>query len=257
MTKVVILAGGFGTRLAEYTSKIPKPMVPIGGIPILHHIINIYSSHGFTDFTIALGYKSDVIKSYFLDRSKFLFDFSVSLSSGDLTNHLTRDLYNIDVRLSDTGLHTMTGGRLIALRPQLNSTFMLTYGDGLSNVDISKLLSFHKSHGKICTITAVRPPARFGELVLDDQQTVIAFDEKPQMSSGWINGGFMVLEPEFLDFISDSSMMLEREPFQKLASLGQLVAFKHEGFWQCMDTKRDLDTLERLWSSEGRCPWLF
>ena len=255
--KIVILAGGFGTRLSEYTDKIPKPMVEIGGKPILFHIMNIYSHFGHKDFYIALGYKSELIKEYFLNYRILSSDFKINLDSGKIE---PKEVENLDwnVTLANTGLNTMTGGRLKRLKSLIgNETFMLTYGDGLANIDIEKLLAFHKSHGKLATLTAVHPVARFGELNIDGER-ITSFKEKPtaQTSQGWINGGFFVLEPEFIDLIEGDSMILEREPLESAAKAGQLMAYKHNDFWQCMDTKRDRDSLEELYISE-KAPWAF
>ena len=251
--KVVILAGGFGTRLQEYTSLIPKPMVTIGDKPIIWHIMNYYASFGHTDFYCALGYKSQVVKDFFLNYKFLNSDFSVNLSTGSYIplNYQTLDW---NVSLIDTGISSMTGGRLKRLQPYLqNSTFMLTYGDGLSNINLERLLEFHRSHGKMVTVSAVHPSARFGELVLNND-LVTSFQEKPQINQGWINGGFFVVEPEFLSLIENDSTVLEKSPLEMAAANGELVAFKHTDFWQCMDTKRDVDYLEKLWQS-GNAPW--
>lgn len=250
--KVILLAGGFGTRLSEYTDVTPKPMVTIGGKPMLLHIMNSYAHFGFTDFVVALGYKAEVIKSFFLNYATINSDFTVDLSSGDVTP-FNFSTVNWKVTLVDTGLHTMTGGRLRRLKQYIgDETFMLTYGDGLSNININDLLSFHKSHGKLMTVSAVRPGARFGELELNGS-SVSRFVEKPQLHDGWINGGFFVVDPKFLDFIDDDQTLLERQPMETAALNNQLMAFKHDGFWQCMDSKRDRDSLEYLWSQGA--PW--
>ncbi|WP_078129394.1 glucose-1-phosphate cytidylyltransferase [Leptospira alexanderi] len=243
--KTVILCGGLGTRLSEETTIKPKPMVEIAGKPILWHIMKIYEHYGFGDFVLALGYKGEVIKDYFLNYHARMSDLTVSLKSGtvDYSNPTAEDW---KVQLIDTGALTMTGGRLLRLKNHLKETFMVTYGDGVSDVDIQKLVSFHKSHGKLATVTAVRPPVRFGELSISGDQ-VIRFQEKPQAEEGWINGGFFVFEPEILNYIEDESTMLERAPLEKLAKLGQLMSFRHPGYWQCMDTLRDKQTLEELW----------
>jgi len=230
--KVIILAGGFGTRLAEYTDTIPKPMVPIGGKPIIHHIMQFYANYGHTDFYIALGYKGEVIKKYF--------------------NKIKNDW---KVNLIDTGPNTMTGGRIKRLQKLIgNETFMLTYGDGLSNININNLISFHKSHGKLVTISAVRPPARFGSLKLDGSK-VLNFKEKSQLTESWINGGFFVIEPNFLNIIENDETVLEKEPLEKITSNNELMAFKHEGFWQCMDHKLDKDLLDEM-CKKNKAPWL-
>ncbi|AXR65034.1 glucose-1-phosphate cytidylyltransferase [Leptospira mayottensis] len=250
--KTVILCGGLGTRLSEETTIKPKPMVEIAGKPILWHIMKIYEHYGFGDFVLALGYKGEVIKDYFLNYHARMSDLTVSLKSGivDYSNPTAEDW---KVQLIDTGALTMTGGRLLRLKNHLKETFMVTYGDGVSDVDIRKLVSFHKSHGKLATVTAVRPPVRFGELSISGDQ-VIRFQEKPQAEEGWINGGFFVFEPEVLNYIEDESMMLERAPLEKLAKLGQLMSFRHPGYWQCMDTLRDKQTLEELWL-QNKAPW--
>ena len=251
--KVAILAGGLGTRLTEETESRPKPMVEIGGRPILWHIMKIYAHHGFKDFFIALGYKGDVIKRYFLDYAKLNSSFTVNLSSGDVMRR-GGGVEDWTVHLADTGIQSMTGGRLKRLAPQLGrETFMATYGDGVSNVDLEALLRFHRSHGKLVTVTAVRPPARFGGLVFDGDQ-IVEFTEKPQVGEGWINGGFFVIEPAALDYIAGDDSHWEREPMERLAAEGQLMAYRHGDFWQCMDTIRDLRLLEGLYSS-GQAPW--
>ena len=252
--KTVILCGGLGTRLSEETQVKPKPMVEVGSRPILWHIMKIYELHGLSDFVLALGYKGEVIKDYFLNYHARLSDLTVHLKNGriDYSNPTAEDWR---VSLIDTGAATMTGGRLLRLRSHLASggTFMLTYGDGVSNVDISALLAFHRSHGRIATVTAVRPPVRFGELTIEEKR-VTHFQEKPQAGEGWINGGFFVFEPAVFDFIADDTTMLERAPLERLAQEKQLMVFQHPGFWQCMDTLRDKTMLEELWSS-GKAPW--
>ena len=252
--KVVILAGGFGTRISEYTENIPKPMIPIGGFPILWHIMNIYSNYGFNDFNIALGYKGEIIKEYFFKQKIFNSDFTIDLSSGDIQYHQT-NASKWKVTLVNTGLNSMTGGRIKRMKSYIgNDTFLLTYGDGLSNVNIKELIEFHKSHGKMVTVTAVHPVARFGELNLDEDK-VNWFKEKPQTAKGWINGGFFVIEPEFLNYIKSDNTILEKEPLEEIAKKGELMAYKHDGFWQCMDTRRDKDLLEEMWKSP-RPHWL-
>jgi glucose-1-phosphate cytidylyltransferase len=253
LTKVVILAGGLGTRLTEETETRPKPMVEIGGKPILWHIMKLYAHHGFKEFVIALGYKGEVIKRYFLDYAKLQSNFTVNLSSGDVLRH-GGPPDDWTVHLVDTGAATNTGGRLKRLKHVLGGeTFMATYGDGVSNVDISALMNWHRRHGKPATATAVRPPARFGGLVLDGDG-IAEFTEKPQIGEGWINGGFFVIEPEALEYIADDQTSWEREPLERLAAEGKLMAYRHGEFWQCMDTLRDLRLLEGLWSS-GNAPW--
>ena len=250
--KVVLLAGGYGTRLSEYTNLIPKPMVSIGGKPILWHIMNCYSKYKYNDFYVALGYKAEKIREYFINYHSLNSDLTVSLANGDINFHSNESL-PWQVSLIDTGIDTLTGGRLLRLKQYVSDgTFMLTYGDGLSDVEIDKLVSFHKHHGKMVTMTAVRPNARFGELTINDN-FISKFEEKPQLHDGWINGGFFVIEPKFFDLIDTEDEMLEKSPLEKAANMGELMAYKHDGFWQCMDTKRDRDRLEALWKSGA--PW--
>ena len=252
--KVVILAGGFGTRLAEETDRIPKPMVEIGGKPILWHIMKIYSHWGFNEFVIAAGYKAEVIKEYFLNYYALNSDITVNLSTGEVSFFGGRKKENWIVHIIDTGLYTNTGGRVKRLEKFIGrQRFMLTYGDGVANINIKKLLEFHEKVGKIATITAVRPPARFGGIIFDGD-LVAKFTEKPQIGEGWINGGFMVFEPEIFDWIEGDHTSLEADVLEELAQEGQLAAYKHEGFWQCMDTLRDKRLLEKLWA-EGSAPW--
>jgi glucose-1-phosphate cytidylyltransferase len=252
--KTVILCGGLGTRLSEETQIKPKPMVEIGGRPMLWHIMKIYESHGFNDFTLALGYKGEVIKDYFLNYHALQSDLTVHLQGGqvDYSNPTAEDWR---VSMIDTGANSMTGGRLLRLKPHLESggTFMLTYGDGVSDVDLTALLAFHRSHGRLATVTAVRPPVRFGELSIEKNR-VTKFQEKPQAKEGWINGGFFVFEPGVFDFISDDSTLLEREPLEQIAKKGELMVYQHPGYWQCMDTVRDKATLEDLWMND-KAPW--
>jgi glucose-1-phosphate cytidylyltransferase len=251
--KVAILAGGMGSRIAEETDIKPKPMVEIGGRPILWHIMQHYSHYGYKDFAIALGYKGEYIKRYMIDFGLAESDLTVDISSGDVLRHGNRRP-DWTVDLVDTGLNTMTGGRIKRLQPLLQgTTFMLTWGDGVANVDIPELIKFHRSHGKLATVTAVRPPARFGHMVFEGDQ-VREFSEKPQASEGWINGAFFVLEPGIFDYIEGDQTSWEREPMEKLARDGQLMAYRHGGFWQCMDTLRDKRLLETLWES-GSAPW--
>ena len=225
--KVILLAGGFGTRLSEHTETIPKPMINIAGKPMLLHIMKLYAKYGYKDFYIALGYKGEIIKKFF---NKKFFDWNINLV--------------------ETGENTMTGGRLKRLKKYIgNETFMMTYGDGLSNVNLKKLLKFHKKNKKLATLTTVRPPARFGVLKLNGQY-VSYFKEKSKLDEGWINGGFFVMEPEFLKFIKNDNTYLEREPLETATKKGQLIAFRHEGFWQCMDTKRDMDRLNKILNSK-------
>jgi glucose-1-phosphate cytidylyltransferase len=250
--KVVIFAGGLGSRLSEETESKPKPMVEIGGRPILWHIMKHYAHHGLKEFVIALGYRGEVIKRWFLDMAELDGSFTLSLGDRRVERH-DRPLDDWKLMLIDTGVETQTGGRLTRVAPLLRDcTFMLTYGDGLCDVDLGKLLAFHRAHGKLATVTAVRPPARFGELQFDGD-LVKRFSEKPQLGEGWINGGFFVLEPGVLDLIP-GDVHWEREPLERLAAAGQLMAYKHESFWQCMDTLREKRMLDSLWVS-GRAPW--
>jgi len=252
--KVVILAGGFGTRLSEYTETIPKPMVTIGGRPILWHIMNTYANFGHKDFYLALGYKSEIVKEFFLNYKNLNADFTINLLNGDINAHQSDEI-DWRVTLVETGINSMTGGRLKRMQKYIgNEPFLLTYGDGVSNIDIEALLKFHRSHGKMVTVSAVHPLARFGELGISNNQ-VISFQEKPQTTQGWINGGYFVIEPEFFDLIEGDETILEKAPLEIAAKSGELMAFHHDGFWQCMDTKRDRDSLENMWLS-GNPPWL-
>jgi len=251
--KVILLAGGFGSRLSEYTEAIPKPMVAVGGRPIVWHIMRTYAHFGHKDFYLALGYRADIIKEYFLHYRSMNADFSVDLATGRMTPHQT-DAADWRVTLVNTGLESMTGGRVKRMQRFIgNETSMLTYGDGVADIDLERLLAFHRSHGKMVTVTAVHPGARFGELEITGDR-VDSFQEKPQTKQGWINGGYFVIEPGFFDLIAGDATILEREPLEQAAKMGELMAFRHEGFWQCMDTKRDLDALENLWQS-GQAPW--
>ncbi|MDA9981082.1 glucose-1-phosphate cytidylyltransferase [Pelagibacterales bacterium] len=251
--KVILLAGGFGTRLGEYTDVVPKPMIEIGGKPVLLHIMNIYARFGHNEFYVALGYKSEVIKKFFINYKEIDSNLSIDLKKEDIEFYENK-MMSWNINLIDTGINTMTGGRVKRMKEFIgDETFMLTYGDGLSNIDIDSLIKFHRSHGKMITVSAVRPPARFGELELDDNK-VKSFEEKPQLQRGWINGGFFVVEPKFLDFIDDDNTLLEREPIEKATKEGELMAYKHEGFWQCMDNKRDLELLQKLWKTGA--PWI-
>jgi len=251
--KVIILAGGLGTRLAEYTDVIPKPMMPIGGRPIIWHIMHTYAKFGHKNFHVALGYKSEVIKDYFLNYRALNADFTVNLATGSVMSH-QYDEVDWRVTLVNTGDNSMTGGRVKRMRRYIgNETCMLTYGDGVADIDLDDLLSFHFNHGKMVTVSAVRPAARFGELEIDDRR-VISFREKPQLHEGWINGGFFVIEPEFFDYIEGDDTMLEREPLERAATEGELMAYLHKGFWHCMDTKRDHQKLEKMWMN-NQAPW--
>jgi glucose-1-phosphate cytidylyltransferase len=251
--KVAILAGGFGSRLAEETEIRPKPMVEIGGRPILWHIMRQYTHYGFKEFVIALGYKGEYIKKFFADYCSLSGDVFVDFSTRQIVTNGDANL-GWTVNLVETGLSTNTGGRIKRLANYLGEgTFMLTWGDGVSDINLCKLLAFHYSHGKLATLTAVRPPARYGHLDLDGCR-IVRFSEKPQASEGWINGAFFVLEPEVLDYIDGDDAQFEKEPLEKLARDGQLMAFQHESFWQCMDTLREKQILQRLWDSD-RAPW--
>ena len=251
--KTVIMAGGLGTRLSEETALKPKPMVEIGGRPILWHVMSTYSRYGFQEFVIACGYKGEVIKEYFSDFFFHHSDFTVDLRSGERTI-VRKSSPDWRVHLVDTGADSMTGGRLLRLKHLLDDgTFMMTYGDGLSDVQIDALVAFHRSHGKLATVTAVRPPARFGGIELDGDRVAV-FSEKPQTTIGWINGGFFVLEPGVLDYIDGQDVPFERAPLERLAADGELMAFRHDGFFQPMDTIREKRLLEELWDS-GHAPW--
>ncbi len=230
--KVVILAGGFGTRLSEYTDSIPKPMVPIGNKPIIEHIMEIYASYGHKEFFIALGYKGEIIKNYFKNFKK-----------------------NWKINLIDTGVDTYTGGRLLRLKKYLSKeTFLLTYGDGLSNIDINKLIKFHNEHKKIVTISAVRPPARFGSLSLNGSE-ILKFKEKTQLGESWINGGFFVMSPKFFKYLKNDKTVLESKPLETVTQIKEIKAYRHEGFWQCMDHKLDKDLLDQM-IKEKKAPWI-
>ncbi|MEJ7615970.1 MAG: glucose-1-phosphate cytidylyltransferase [Pyrinomonadaceae bacterium] len=251
--KVVILAGGLGTRLAEETEIKPKPMVEIGARPILWHIMKHYAFYGFKEFFVALGYKGEIIKRYFLDYHSLNGSMTINISNGTLEMH-EREGEDWVVHLMDTGQETNTGGRIKRLEPWLkDDTFMVTYGDGVCNVDLRDLLRFHRSHGRLATVTAVRPPARFGGLIFDGD-IVANFTEKPQIGEGWINGGFLILEPPVFEYLGGDHSVLEIDALERLATERQLAAYRHDEFWQCMDTLRDKRQLESLWQ-EGRAPW--
>lgn len=254
--KAVILAGGFGTRLSEETSVRPKPMVEIGGMPILWHIMKIYSAHGINDFIICCGYKAEMIKEYFFGHAMRSADITVDLANNEVEYH-TRSSEAWRVTLIDTGQNTMTGGRLKRVAEYIGSeTFCFTYGDGVSDIDVTKLVEFHRTQGRIGTLTAVQPPGRFGAFTLSaDQDQIVAFKEKPDGDGAWINGGFFVLEPDAIGYIEDDSSIWEREPLERLAQDGQLSAFRHGGFWQPMDTLRDKIVLDQMWES-GEAPWM-
>lgn len=251
--KIVILAGGLGTRLQEETTVKPKPMIEIGGKPVLWHIMKIYAAYGFHEFVVALGYKGEVIKDYFLNFHHRQSSLTVHTKDGSVTVH-DGQREDWTVHLLNTGLTTETGGRVKQAAQFVgNETFMLTYGDGVSNVDINKLLAFHKSHGLLATLTAVRPPARYGTMKFNNF-FISKFEEKPQTGEGWINGGFMVLEPEMARYIDNNTTIFERGPLERLAAEGKLAAYQHSGFWQCMDTLRDVRLLEDLWQTK-HAPW--
>ena len=251
--KVVILAGGLGSRLAEETEIKPKPMVEIGGRPILWHIMKHYAHFGIRDFYVALGYKGDVIKRFFVDYGTLAGGLTVKTATGHVAPH-SQGSDDWNVHLIETGANTSTGGRVKRLASHLQEgTFLATYGDGVSDVNIDDLLRFHRSHGKLATLTAERPPARFGGLVFKGD-LVAEFTEKPQIGEGWINGGFFVLVPGIFDHLPGDQTSLEAHAMEHLARIGQLAAYRHEGFWQCMDTLRDLRLLESLWQ-QGKAPW--
>lgn len=252
--KAVILAGGFGTRLSEYTDSVPKPMVFIGEKPAVLHIMDHYASFGISEFVIAVGYKSEQIKDFFMGLATRYESLEIDVASQKFSKLGKSGDRNWKVSIIETGKSSMTGGRLLRLKELLrDEPFLFTYGDGLSNVNIEDLIEAHRSSKSTATVTAVRPTARFGELIISDG-SVTSFKEKPQLDQGWINGGYFVMEPEVFDYLSNDQTVLEQEPLTKMASLGKLGAFRHEGFWQCMDTKRDLEYLRELWS-EGSAPW--
>ena len=249
----MILCGGLGTRLSEETMVKPKPMVEIGGQPILWHIMKIYAAYGFNEFILALGYRGEMIKDYFVNYRYRSRDLTVNLAEGNVTVH-DRDGEDWEVHLLDTGADTNTGGRVRQAAKLIgNETFMMTYGDGVCDLDVRRLVEFHQARGKLATVTAVRPPARFGGIVFDGDR-VARFAEKPQVGEGWINGGFFVLEPQVTEYVADDTTLWEGRPMERLVAEGQLVAYRHEGFWQCMDTLRDVRNLESLWQS-GKAAW--
>lgn len=251
--KVAILAGGYGTRLAEETEVRPKPMVEIGGRPILWHIMKHYDHFGFSQFVIALGYKGEYIKKYFVDYCSFDGDLTLDFHTGGVRRE-NGTKPNWTVQLIDTGVETATAGRIKRLKPHLgNETFMLTWGDGVSDIDLHDLLAFHRSHGRLATMTAVRPVARFGHIEMEGDQ-IVQFAEKPQTHEGWINGAFFVVEPGIFDYIGGDDTSWEKGPLENLAEDGQLMAYRHTSFWQCMDTLRDKYYLQQMWES-GRAPW--
>lgn len=253
LMKTAILAGGHGSRLEEETAARPKPMVEIGGKPLLWHLMNIYSAHGYRDFLVACGYRGEMIKEYFHHFALQNSDYVIDMKSGAV-NVVNESKVDWRVGVIDTGVETMTGGRLLRLRPWIgDGAFMVTYGDGVGDVDVASLVAFHRSHGKLATLTAVRPPARFGSLALDGDN-VREFAEKPQTGEGWINGGFFVFEAGVFDYLDGDDTSLEQEPLERLAREGQLMAFRHQGFWQPMDTLRERRLLESLWAA-GNAPW--
>jgi glucose-1-phosphate cytidylyltransferase len=249
---VVVLAGGHGTRLREETAVRPKPMVEIGGKPILWHIMKIYDHYGFTRFVIPVGYKGHLVKEFFLGYRDRFADFTIELAAGELAHH-SRSPEDWSVTVVDTGPDTQTGGRIKRLADHLDGRFMVTYGDGVSDVDVKALMDFHEGHGKLASMTVVRPPARFGAVDLDGDR-VAEFTEKSQAHGGWINGGFMVFEREVLSLIADDETVLEQSPLESLAQRGELMAYQHSGFWEPMDTQRDLDHLNEQWT-KGTAPW--
>ena len=251
--KIVILAGGYGTRLSELTNDIPKPMVEIGGYPILWHIMNIYASQGFKDFVIALGYKANVVKKFFHDYYLNHSDLTVNLNDGSMQYINSRKL-DWKVTLVDTGLDTMTGGRIKRLAPYLQDQFMLTYGDGLSNVNLQKLFDSHNKSNKEVTLTTIHPTSRYGKLEIAEDGSITRFIEKPEFGGDWINGGYFVMEPRFLSRIEGDETILERDPLVSACVANQLNAYKHAGFWHCMDTLRDRNELNDMWRS-GAVPW--
>ena len=251
--KVVILAGGLGTRLAEETEIKPKPMLEIGGHPLLWHIMKHYAHYGMKEFYIALGYRGDAIKRFFMDYYSLNGSITIDLASGSVDTH-DRECEDWIVHLKNTGLESNTGGRVHRLKPYLSDgTFMVTYGDGVADINLQELLAFHRSHGRLATVTAVRPPARFGGLIFEGDM-VVDFTEKPQIGEGWINGGFLVLEPEIFNYLEGDHSSLEADALERVAADNQLAGYRHQGFWQCMDTLRDKRLLESLWH-ERRAPW--
>jgi glucose-1-phosphate cytidylyltransferase len=252
--KVLILAGGFGTRLSEETSILPKPMVEVGGRPILWHIMKSYSHFGFNDFIILLGYKGYTIKEFFANYFLHQSDVTIDLATGQMSIHKNSS-EPWKVTLLDTGLNTMTGGRIKRAKDMIDQeTFLLTYGDGVCDIDIASLVKFHKSHGKLITMSSVQPEGRFGAIEISSDNLISNFHEKPKGDGAWINAGFFVCQPEVMNYIANDQTVFENEPLEKLASEGQLVAYKHEGFWKCMDTQRDKVQLNDLWSS-GKASW--
>ena len=255
--KTVILAGGYGTRIRDVADNIPKPMIPVGPYPIIFHIMKLYAKFNHKDFIVCLGYKGQILKDFFLNYESSTRDFSIAFGTGKITYHNdpTEDDWN--VTLADTGLRSMTGSRISQIKNYIgNEDFMITYGDGLSDVDIDKLIAFHKSHRKVLTVTGVRPPARFGEMSTNENGEVLQFNEKPQASSGRISGGFFVASPKIFDYLTDNEdLVFEQEPMQKLVSDNELMMYEHDGFWQPMDTSREYQLLNSLYD-KGEAPWI-
>jgi glucose-1-phosphate cytidylyltransferase len=251
--KAIILAGGFGTRLSEETETIPKPMIEIGGKPLLWHLMRFFSHYEVNDFIVALGYKNEVIKRYFLQYPQLQSDLKIDLSSGEVEAE-ENSSENWRIELVNTGAKTMTGGRLLRLKKRINSTFIFTYGDGLSNVNIGKLVAFHRSHGKLATVTAVKPISRFGLMKLSSNGQVNSFAEKPDYKNELVNGGFFILEPEVLNYIDNDDTVWEQEPCQRLVEAGEMMAYHHTGFWQCVDTLHELRGLREMWKA-GKARW--
>ena len=255
--KVVILAGGYGTRIRDVADDIPKPMIPIGPFPIIWHIMKHYASYGHKEFIICLGYKGQVIKDFFLNYEAYTRDFTISFGSGDISFHNNNNESDWKVTLTDTGLRSMTGSRISRIRQFIgNEDFMLTYGDGVSDVDINKLVAYHNQHKKTLTVTGVRPPGRFGEMMTDEQGKVLAFNEKPQASAGRISGGFFVASPKIFDYVNNNEdLVFEQEPIHNLVKDNELMMFEHDGFWQPMDTSREYTLLNSLYE-KGNAPWI-
>ncbi|GHT15606.1 glucose-1-phosphate cytidylyltransferase [Bacteroidia bacterium] len=252
--KTVILCGGYGTRIRDVADDIPKPMIPIGGYPILWHIMKYYSTFGHKDFVLCLGYKSNIIKDFFVNYAMHSSDFTLKLGQNNIEHHATRNAEDWTITMAETGLNTMTGGRVKRIQKYIGNDdyFMLTYGDGVGNIDIARLLEFHKSHGKAATLTGVYPPGRFGELVITDKQEVVGFNEKPQVSGGRINGGFFVFSKEIFSYLNDDeNLVLEQEPMKKLVENKQLMVFEHDGFWQPMDTSREYNLLNQMYENHN------
>ncbi|HHY28671.1 MAG TPA: glucose-1-phosphate cytidylyltransferase [Desulfitobacterium dehalogenans] len=253
--KVVILAGGYGTRISEESHLKPKPMIEIGERPILWHIMKLYSHYRFNDFVICLGYKGNMIKEYFSNYFLYGSDVTFDLASNSICTHSSAEVEPWKVTLANTGFDTMTGGRIKRIRKYVgDETFMLTYGDGVADINIEELVSFHKSHGKLATVTAVQPSGRYGVLGLNDDASVLEFIEKPKTLDAWVNGGFFVLEPEIFEYLEGDRTSFEGSPLTELAEAKQIMAYNHNGFWRCMDTQRDKIVLENLWAS-GQAPW--